>query len=107
MSATDETIQRAVKAIRTASPGSRVILFGSYARGDAGPDSDLDFLVVEREMSRSQHEETVRLREAIGPIGVPVDVLVTTEAVYRKWSKNPGTIFYDAAREGRVFSDAA
>ncbi len=42
-------IERSIELLLNAAPaGSKVVLFGSHARGDAGPDSDLDFLVIER-----------------------------------------------------------
>lgn len=53
---------------------TRVILFGSHARGEAGPDSDLDFLVIERELP-SRRAEFVRLRRALRGLGMPVDVI--------------------------------
>jgi uncharacterized protein len=47
---TDETIRRAGELLAEAAPPrTRIILFGSQARGEPDADSDLDFLVVERE----------------------------------------------------------
>ena len=61
-------ISEAAKLLLQAAPtGSEVILFGSHARGDATPDSDLDFLVVEPEV-KSKHSEMVRLRDALRPL---------------------------------------
>lgn len=56
-----------------AAKPARVILFGSYARGDAGDASDLDFLVVEPTLQDKFHE-MVRLRQVLRPLNVPVDV---------------------------------
>ena len=42
-----DLIDEAARRIAAAAPGARVILFGSHARGEAGPDSDVDLLVVE------------------------------------------------------------
>lgn len=52
-----------------------MILFGSHARGDAGPDSDLDFLVIERDVV-DRIAESVRLRRALGSLRLPIDVIV-------------------------------
>lgn len=82
----------------------KVILFGSYARGDAGEDSDLDLLVVEKEIP-DPTGEYVRLREAIGAVGVGVDLLVFSEAEYerrRDWCSTP---VYWTIREGRVLHE--
>ncbi|MBU4201521.1 MAG: nucleotidyltransferase domain-containing protein [Planctomycetes bacterium] len=96
-------IERAVDLILEAAPaGSKVLLFGSHARGDAGPESDLDFLVIEPEV-KAYREEMVRLREVLQPLRVPADVLVTTEALFEEWRDTPGTVLYEAAKEGRVF----
>lgn len=79
----------------------RVILFGSHARGDAGPDSDLDFLVIEPRI-KSRNAEFVRLRNAIGEVGVPVDLIVYRNSEAAKWGDVPGTVVHDALRDGRV-----
>lgn len=67
----------------SAGSPARVILFGSGARGALGADGDLDFLVIEREVS-DRIAEAVRLRRAIGDIGVPVDVIVLDEELAAK-----------------------
>ena len=43
----DALIAEAARMLQAAAPEAQVLLFGSYARGEAGPDSDLDFLVIE------------------------------------------------------------
>ena len=52
----EEKIRAAVAILVREAQPERVILFGSYARGEAKADSDLDLLVVEREV-RHQHAE--------------------------------------------------
>ena len=100
------TIEKAVDLLLEAAPaGSRVILFGSHARGDARPDSDLDFLVIEPRVA-DHRAEMVRLHHVIQPLRVPADVLVTTEGDFQEWHDTPGTVLYEAAKEGRAF-DAA
>jgi predicted nucleotidyltransferase len=103
---TEETITEAVRLLREAARPLRIILFGSQARGDAGEGSDVDFLVVESEVP-DRHREMIRLRDALRPLRIPVDVLVATEEHVREWGSVPGTVFHDALSEGRVVYDAA
>jgi len=98
----ESVIQEAGRRLADAAGSdARVILFGSHARGDARPDSDLDFLVIEPKIE-SRTSEFVRLRNALGELGVPVDLLVYRSSEAEKWGGFPGTVVYDALREGRV-----
>lgn len=90
--------QRLAEAAR--SP-ARVILFGSAARGELTRDSDLDFLVIER-VVENRVAEAVRLRDAVGRIGWPVDVIVMDEDLAERRSKVRGTMVHHALREGRI-----
>jgi len=54
----------------------RVILFGSYAHGDATPDSDVDLLVVMRTKKRTI-QQALEIRQCI-PCPFPLDLLVRT-----------------------------
>jgi len=96
-----KTIQEAVELLRKAANPVKIILFGSYARGDIKESSDLDFLVVEKEI-KARRMETVRLRDVLSPLRIPVDVLVISEKTYEEWKDTPGTVIYEAALEGRV-----
>ena len=99
-----EVISHAVESLRRAAPGARVILFGSQALGEATEGSDLDFLVIEPGLNENEKvNESVRLRRAIGSIGVGVDVLVTSQERFDYWRDTPGHIYYEAAIEGKVF----
>ncbi len=98
----EAVIEKAVQLLRCETPGATIILFGSHARGQAREESDLDFLVVEPEV-RARREEMVRLRDVLRPLKVPVDVLVISRKTFEEWADTPGTVIYEAAREGRVF----
>ncbi len=95
------TIQEAVELLKMAANPVKIILFGSYARGDIKESSDLDFLVVEKEI-KARRMETVRLRDVLSPLRIPVDVLVVSEKSYNEWKDAPGTVIYEAAFEGKV-----
>ncbi len=79
----------------------KIILFGSHARGSAGPDSDVDLLVV-MPFSGSKREKQVEIRLALHSIRVPKDIVVTTPEDFLWRQELPGTIERPAAREGRV-----
>jgi predicted nucleotidyltransferase len=81
------------------------VLFGSRARGDAREDSDLDFLVIEEHLD-SKLSEMVRLRDALPPLAVPVDVVVVSEEEVARRSPVPSTLVHRALREGRILVPA-
>jgi predicted nucleotidyltransferase len=103
---TDRHVQDIVHRIAAvARQPVKVIVFGSYGRGDATEDSDLDLLVVERDVP-DHTEEYLRLRGAVGPVNVGVDLLLLLpQAEFnrrRDWASSP---VYWATREGRVLYD--
>lgn len=98
----DAAVQRIV--VHASGP-AKVILFGSYARGDADEGSDLDLMVVERELP-DKPAEYLRLKQAIGRIGVGVDLLLFSELEFQRRSQVPGTVLYWAKKEGKVLHDA-
>lgn len=103
----ETTIRNAVERIvSVAHEPRKVVLFGSYARAEANGDSDLDLLVVERNVD-DYTAEYVRLRKAIGSIGVGVDLLLCSEEEFEKrrlWWTTP---IYWADREGKVLYEHA
>jgi predicted nucleotidyltransferase len=98
----EATIDKAVELLRQAAPGSTIIVFGSCARRQITEDSDLEVLVLEPTVN-SPHDEIVRLSDVLRPLRIPVDVSVASKDTFEYWSDTPGTVFYEAAQEGRVF----
>jgi uncharacterized protein len=106
MSMSDENlIEEAGRRLSEAAPDARVILFGSRARGEGGPGSDLDLLVIEPEV-KHRNAEFVRLRRALGEVGVPVDLILYGANHVERWGNVPGTLVYEALRDGRVLAGA-
>jgi predicted nucleotidyltransferase len=80
----------------------RVILFGSVARGEAGPDSDIDLLVVVDDDTPPE-KVTIRAgRESRRPYRQPADVIPVREDTWRRFSRVVGTLLYAARTEGIV-----
>lgn len=104
--ASRDLVDQAGKALAEAAGiDSKVILFGSHARGEERPDSDVDFLVIEPEVE-NRFEEWNRLRRALDDILLPVDIIVLDEASAGRRAKVPGTMVYHALRDGQVFAQS-
>ena len=96
-----QTIDAMVQLLVEGFAPEQIILFGSHARGTAGPDSDVDLLVVMPIMG-SKRAKQIEMRVALHDIRVPKDiVLVTPEEVTRRRDIG-GTIIRPALREGKV-----
>jgi len=78
-----------------------VILFGSYARGDANAASDLDLLVIEPE-AHAPRAESARLRRELRDLEVALDVIVVSRKQAEHLGKVPGTMVNEALRTGRI-----
>ena len=94
----DELIAEAGRRLSEAAPKARIVLFGSHARGEAGPDSDLDFLIIEPDVE-NRHQESVRLRRTLRGLGVPADVIVVSAEHVEEWGEVQGTMVHEALRE--------
>ena len=83
------------------SDPQQIILFGSQARGDARPDSDLDLLVIKEEVE-SPRAEAARIYRALAGLRIPVDIVVVRSDYVRRHRDVVGTVVRPALREGRV-----
>ena len=99
-------IEKAVRILVDAAHPSKIILFGSYARGEAGEESDLDLLIIEPKVP-NKSAEMVRLRNALRALRIPMDVVVASETEIDDWGHLPGTLYYWALKEGKTLHEAA
>jgi len=97
----EEIIREMVRRIVEGFHPEMVVLFGSYARGRAGPDSDVDLLVV-MPVTGSKRDLTIRIRKALAGMGLAKDVIVATPEELDRNRELVGTIIYPAMHEGRV-----
>jgi predicted nucleotidyltransferase len=79
----------------------RLILFGSHARGDARPDSDVDLLVVLPHVA-NKRTVAVAIRRALADLPVCKDTIVTTPEEITRRGDLVGTVLRPALREGKV-----
>jgi predicted nucleotidyltransferase len=100
-----QLVRAAERLASAASRPATVIVFGSYARGDACEASDLDLVVIESELP-DKAGEYLRLKTALGRMGVGVDLLLYARADFDRRSQVPGTLPYWAKKEGTVLHDA-
>ena len=102
---TDALLDRMIRTIVDEVDPEQVILFGSRARGDARPDSDVDLLVIESEPfgpGRSRHAEEVRIGGALPATPVARDILVYSRDDIEQWRGSLNHVAARALREGRV-----
>jgi predicted nucleotidyltransferase len=93
-----DILSRLVSLLVDAAQPQKIILFGSHARGEQTEDSNLDVIVILDKVS-NRFDEMVRLRRALSPVKMPVDVLVYSEEDRGQWL---GTILHEALQEGHV-----
>ena len=93
------------RVVQIAHP-QRVILFGSAARRKRAPN-DVDLLIVSRRDVKSPRRESVRIRRALRGITMPIDILVISKHHLHELAQQPGLVYREALREGKVVYDAA
>jgi predicted nucleotidyltransferase len=96
-----DCLPEAIELITREFDPLRIILFGSRARGEARPDSDLDLLVVLPEIENKRNV-TIDLMRILGNLPVSKDVVVTTPQEIDERGDVLGLILRPALREGVV-----
>lgn len=104
---TDEKVQAAIRRIVEASHPVSIILFGSYVRGQLGPHSDLDILVVVGNDVVNCRREGVRIRKALRGISMPFDILVVRNKDLSELSATPGLIYASVLKDGKIVYEQA
>jgi len=92
----NQLVQRIVEVVAPL----KIILFGSAVRGDMGPDSDIDVLIV---MPEGVHRRKTaqNLHTKMSGIPFPIDILVTTPTALEKHKNNIGLIYHTILKEGK------
>ena len=98
-------IEKVVRRIVEVAQPEKVILFGSAARGEMEPHSDLDFPVVK---SGADHWGlSGRIRRALRSVNAAVDLVVATPKDIEQYKDSNPLVYKPALREGREVYDAA
>ena len=79
----------------------QIVLFGSHARGDAHPQSDVDRLAVFSELA-NKRKTAVDIRRALADLPVTKNILVTTPEGLARQRDRVGTVLRSAQREGEI-----
>lgn len=100
----DETIVAEIVAgIVAAADPEKIVLFGSRARGDFRPESDIDLLVIQ-ESELPRHRRAVPIYTALAevPLEVDTEVVVYTPREVEEWSGANAAFVTTALREGKI-----
>jgi predicted nucleotidyltransferase len=95
-------LKEAVRRLAGLYSPERIYLFGSVARGDAGPDSDYDILIVVPDNSPQDHLQSGIGRRAIRDLGLAKDIFVCRSGDFRKQLHLKASFPSTVAREGKV-----
>ncbi|GHT01162.1 nucleotidyltransferase [Planctomycetales bacterium] len=96
-------ISQIIEKIVTFTAPEQIILFGSYARGDNRDASDIDLLIIKRQLKNEREMTNLLYRAFLEmEITVPVDLLAVDYDRYRRLQAIPGYIYRQIAREGKV-----
>ena len=101
---TADKIDAVVARLVAVAAPLRLIAFGSAARGPLEGANDLDLLVEPTGANR--YSEVVRLQKALRGLLIPVDLVVSSQAVYNQRCHGLGTLEFTARTEGRLLHDS-
>ena len=97
----DELLREIVRRICSVGNPEKIVLFGSYARNDARPDSDLDLLIIE-DTDAPRHRRAVRYRMALLGLHPSKDIVVWTPSEAAQWRNAPNAFITTILSEGKV-----
>ena len=93
----DEIIKRIIEC---ANP-VKIILFGSFVRGEQTEESDIDLLVIEDNVM-FRRKEMIKIRRALRDMRIPVDIIVASKKHLEEYGQIYGTALFSAVHEGKI-----
>jgi predicted nucleotidyltransferase len=104
--ATDTALTEAVRRLVEAYSPERIYLFGSVARGDAGPDSDYDLMVVVPDDAPPERKDCDLAYRALRGLGIAKDLLVWTRSEFENRLHLKASLPSTIVREGKLLHAA-
>lgn len=102
---TQQTLDEIIRRVVEVAEPERIILFGSAARGEMGPHSDVDLLIVKDDPNL--RGLSGRLYRRLHGVGAPVDAVMVTPEDVRRYKDSHALVIKPALREGKVVYEAA
>lgn len=99
---TPQKVDAAVRRIIEIGRPRKIILFGSFVKGTATTNSDLDVLVITGDDVSSPRKESVRIRKALRGISMPMDIIVVPETAWLQLKDRPGMVYREALQTGKI-----
>ena len=100
-------LHAAVERLRAVAPVSRVILFGSRARGDNDQESDWDLcLLLDDDIPAGAYTPS-SMWQAVRDLGLPIQVVPMRKSVFEDRRHDVNALAHDVARDGIILFDAA
>jgi len=96
----EKTLQQIIERIVEAAQPEKIILFGSAAREEMGPNSDVDLLVIKAGAHRL--DLTGQIYRNLHGVGAAVDVVVVTPEDIERYRESPALVIAPALKEGKV-----
>ena len=97
----EPTLEEMIRRIVEVAHPKRLILFGSAARGELGPHSDVDLLVVVEQPIHRRRLAQAIYRNLVG-VGFAADIVVVTTQDVERYKEHPHTVIRPALEEGKV-----
>jgi len=99
-------LEEVVRRVVSVAEPERIVLFGSAARGEVRPDSDLDLLVV-KDGDYDSRRVTADLYRVLADLDRDTDIVVATPAEVERYKDSFCLVFHPATRDGKVIYDKA
>jgi predicted nucleotidyltransferase len=98
----DAALAEIVRRLAKAYQPERIYLFGSKARGDAGPDSDYDLMIIVPDDASAERRRSRLAYEVLRGTGTAADVLVWLRSHFERRLHVVASLPATVSREGRL-----